>query len=1337
MSEKSMMLMAVDNKVNRELLADVFSDSYLLEDIKDWQTVPQIIRTSPERIGGIFISVEGPGDDSYKLLQLLDNQLFTKYIPVVVFQTHPSACSLSDFVEHGAAEVVSPNMDKRLLEQRIKNAIDAFRYKDCCQYIQYANTTVIQLDVENDRYYVMQDMDREILKLQINGTISGSLRSYFNKNVKKEFQEDIIEWFDRALCQDGDLTGFESVAFPAYVASKKEYQWYKASILKRSLSFPMGSAYVVILKNLYEEMESPDADALALKIRSFQEENRKLRQQAQMDLLTGVYNKITCEQQIKDLIMEEPENFHGMMIIDFDNFKWINDRCGHSKGDKVLTRLGEMLNQNFRESDVLGRIGGDEFIIFMVDIPGKNLLETKAQKLIEEVKSITVELETIRPVSISIGIAVYPNDGNHFERLYNRADQALYVAKNFGKNQYRFYEDCVNYLPYLWDHDKKKKDGSKAEHLIGILQDIFKEAGSDSKSFEMLMDIAAKNYRLDSIYVSNLKKRRMEYHWPEQISGEAVSIWENNKETFSQIWRALSMHFDWTSDNTSELEGDLGYFFAAANIKAIIISPVFIKDEFYGAVMFADKQDPRVWTEDEKQACRTMAQIVSRLVSNQKPAMGEGKESAAMVAKSCLVPQNMMPKYEEALRSIYDELYEFNISENYYRIIYHSENKYVTPKEEGYLLEAIDEISKNMIYPSDKQRFLDFFDLEHMRSVFKTGQSSMIGEFRKLWKDGKYHWASLTVMPLKDSRIKESYLCFVMDVSNKKALDEIVEQNYFLKIKQMEEERYHIIVEQSGMIVLEWNCENDSFYFSKNVRALEFSKHNLEEQFRSRFGSVHCHPEDEVQLKRYMSQFEEGLTSGDTVLRLKKVDGKYIWCRISVTLVKSSNGNVRRIITTILDVDEEVRTRKELTYRAEYDPLTGIYNQVTFESRVSGLLSSKPDKRFAIVRVDINRFKLVNDIYGMETGNKLLIIIAEVLKQTIQPEGICGRVNSDVFDICLPYNSEKELIRLTRRITKTVGRSFPEMNLKFSFGICLVEDRDVPVNLLCDRAYLALKSIKGNVVENWAFFTEDLREKAMDEQKIESEMADALANGEFLVYMQPKYDIKTKKVVGAESLVRWRHPEYGILAPARFISLFEKNGFIVQLDEYVWEETCRILRSWMDKGYPVMPVSVNFSRVHLYERNMVKKILEITKKYQVPTELLILELTETVVFENVERLIHVLDELHSAGFLVSMDDFGSGFSSLNMLKDVSIDELKLDRVFLSSTQDTKRGKIIIENVIGLAKNLELKTVAEGVESYDQLTFLENIGCDVAQGYFFSRPIPEELFEKQIFGNNDN
>ena len=222
MSEKSMMLMAVDNKVNRELLADVFSDSYLLENIDDWQMVPGFIRTSPERIGGIIISVEGSGDDSYKLLQLLDSQHFTKYIPVVVFQPHPSVFSLSDLVEHGAAEVISGNMDKRLLKQRIKNAVDAFRYKECCRYIQYANTTVIQLDVENDRYFVMKDMDSKILNLQVNGTISGELKSYFIKNVKKEFQGDIIEWFGRALCQAGDLSDFESAAFPAFVAAKKE-----------------------------------------------------------------------------------------------------------------------------------------------------------------------------------------------------------------------------------------------------------------------------------------------------------------------------------------------------------------------------------------------------------------------------------------------------------------------------------------------------------------------------------------------------------------------------------------------------------------------------------------------------------------------------------------------------------------------------------------------------------------------------------------------------------------------------------------------------------------------------------------------------------------------------------------------------------------------------------------------------------------------------------------------------------------------------------------------------------------------------------------------------------
>lgn len=244
-----------------------------------------------------------------------------------------------------------------------------------------------------------------------------------------------------------------------------------------------------------------------------------------------------------------------------------------------------------------------------------------------------------------------------------------------------------------------------------------------------------------------------------------------------------------------------------------------------------------------------------------------------------------------------------------------------------------------------------------------------------------------------------------------------------------------------------------------------------------------------------------------------------------------------------------------------------------------------------------------------------------------------------------------------------------------------------------------------------------------------------MENNEFVVYFQPKVELKTNKIAGAEALVRWQDPKKGLIPPDEFIPIFEKNGFITKLDIYVFEEVCKTIRKWLNEGINPIPVSVNLSRMHLQNPNFLKKYKEIQEKYEVPADLLEIELTETLVFENFEQLKKVIDDIHQMGFSCSIDDFGSGYSSLNLLKEIPVDILKLDRIFFSKKND-KRGNSVIESIISLAKKLNMTTISEGVETISQVEFLRKADCDLVQGYVYSKPLAKDDFEITFLKNEN-
>lgn len=423
----------------------------------------------------------------------------------------------------------------------------------------------------------------------------------------------------------------------------------------------------------------------------------------------------------------------------------------------------------------------------------------------------------------------------------------------------------------------------------------------------------------------------------------------------------------------------------------------------------------------------------------------------------------------------------------------------------------------------------------------------------------------------------------------------------------------------------------------------------------------------------------------------------------------------------------KLRETAALVNQFQYDRLTGLYSKEFFYRKVRERLDENPEKEYIIVCTNIENFKLYNDSFGREAGDRLLRKGAAAIIRQFGEDGICGRYSADRF-MFIREKSQEEWEGETFIRGVRSERNSNMYNVVVKWGVYEIIDRSVPVEQMCDRALLAADSIKGQYNQSYAVYDDNLRGKLLREKAIADVMETALAEEQFIVYLQPKYNLADNRMVGAEALVRWIHPEWGFMSPGEFIPLFEKNGFIPCLDRYVWEKVCVYLHDWQEKGYPVVPVSVNVSRADVYQSNLVDTLSGLVQKYGIDSACLHLEITESAYTENPYQIISTVEELHRRGFVIEMDDFGSGYSSLNMLSQMTLDILKLDMKFIQNELAKPVDQSILNDIISMAHRMRLRVVAEGVETKEQAERLQAVGCDYVQGYYFARPMPVKEFE---------
>lgn len=428
-------------------------------------------------------------------------------------------------------------------------------------------------------------------------------------------------------------------------------------------------------------------------------------------------------------------------------------------------------------------------------------------------------------------------------------------------------------------------------------------------------------------------------------------------------------------------------------------------------------------------------------------------------------------------------------------------------------------------------------------------------------------------------------------------------------------------------------------------------------------------------------------------------------------------------------IDSVIKLRESsMTLAAiEKDELTGLYTRQAFYHHARTFTHFMTEEKFNVVILDVSDFKLINGTYGTKKGNEVLVYLSNAFRYYVK-NGLLTRYEGDQLLGLFHSKVKMDVERINRNINK-IAEEAPIPNIRIKVGIYEDVDTNLSIPVICDRALMAEKSISKDFKTNVAFYTDEMNQKQLVQRQMENDFKSAIANREFKVYYQPKYDVNTENIVGAEALVRWQKPDGTLISPGAFIPLFESDGLVVHLDEYVFENVCQFQKERMENKLPTVPISVNLSRVSILFNDVVEHYVDIVNQKQIPFECVPIELTESATLYS-EKILEITDHLVNAGFTLHMDDFGSGYSSLTSLNELNFSTVKLDKSLIDYI-DQARGKKIVQQVIDLGHGLDMKVVAEGVESKEQRDCLKEMHCDMIQGFYYSKPLKQEDFIEKL------
>ncbi len=1052
-------------------------------------------------------------------------------------------------------------------------------------------------------------------------------------------------------------------------------------------------------------------------------EQALLFERSQRDLLTNCYNKVSAEVIIKKKLASLPDSTHALFIVDIDNFKAINDNLGHFFGDEVLKEIADGLHNVFRGSDIIARIGGDEFVVFLENISDVAILEQKAKMILEIFNKTYVGEDKNYSVSGSVGLALFPKDGREYNDLYQKADKALYQAKLLGKNCYVPYSDELNIGTMRNTTKIDNADriaGAFFDYdLISTVFNILYERNGDDESINKVLKLICAKYNADRSYVfetlDNCKTYDNTFEWcNEDITSEKENLQGIPIEFFVDFIEKAHNGIIYTNNLRETLQYDTAYeimdnqgilSFVHAQIKKDGVMTFFIGLD--------DCTKTRVWKEKEINSLQYIGKLLSIILQGRR--LGETVNKLSEHNKNST---HILDSTDDVIyisdTKTYDLLY---LNQSALKVV-------GNPPEEVWRSKKCYEILQGLSAPCD----------------FCTNHLLNENEF--------YEWSYYNPMIEKTFLLKDKLIPFgnklvrleiatdiTKIISLEKELQEKLDDEKFLSrcVEMLHSGREPVasIYKLLERVAKYYQAERSYIFELSGCSTFVSNTYEwCDDGIVSYKDALQLVPVDELGLlfanckeRLPFSLHKDKLKQAKHSIELQLMEQQKLDCIIVGPIISEDNRvtgfvgidnpttnidkqsviqSVAKFIANFLDETEFITKLNKLSY---YDTLTGLKNRQSFNDQIKQLNHKHIDS-LGIIYVDIKALGEINDAKGVLFGDQILIKLANILSGVFKDD--VYRVGGDEFVVFNENAQENEF----------------EANIE-----------SLRAQLSCEKDFVVTIGYTWN--QNYISMTDNDISYSGSEKydRILAENLDIeIQNGKYVVFLQPQMDLATSRVTSAEALVRRVGAGGAYQPPIAFIPFYEKEGIISKIDIFVFESVCKYLKAWKDSGSTqIKSVAVNCSRMTISEDGIVELFSGLCNKYDIDRSQIVIEITETTNAINENVLSVIIQNFNEAGFSVSLDDFGCGYSNLTSFVMSDFDEVKIDMKLINNIHQNEKSKVLTEVVLILCKKLQhLVSVAEGVECVEQFEILRDMGCDKGQGYYFDKPMHFTAFtEKYI------
>lgn len=1178
-----------------------------------------------------------------------------------------------------------------------------------------------------------------------------------------------------------------------------------------------------------------------------QNQKQEYREKSMRDSLTGLFNREAAVQLVNRYTQAPGRVPDGtLMVIDLDNFKEINDTKGHLFGDSVLTEAARCIAGVFDSQDMVGRIGGDEFLVFSKQFSGREEIMKHGRRIIEDIAGLPSVKKSGSRLGCTIGAAVYPADGSTYEQLFLKADMALYAGKNWGKGR------CVVYDSSLKPGDGKKHvrgrftdgtiiDSENGRYFVtnNVIHYVFKalyESTDLREAINTILRIIGLQFNVSRAYI-----------FEDCLDGLAMDNTFEwcNEGIEPQIDKLQNMSYEWSAYGYRDNFGEDGVFFCMdirhlprnqrevlepQGIRSLLQCGIYDSGRMVGFVGFDECRENRQWSREQIEVLTYVARVIgifltkdrAQRILKQRLATLEnvleesagkvrGEGGGALDALTNLLTagafQEQAKQYLQTGPAPYTTALFILDMDNFKRI---NEEKgklfgnVVLMNVANCLKQACRE--GDLIARFGGDEFLVLLKNTNREDASETGRaiqkeigcilSDTGGKKERLGcsmgvrlaGEGERNFSDIIVKAnqalLQVKKSGKGGILFyeaVKDKENGSFSYDYLEQAREAKHREQSsledktttavalevfeksatvDEAIHILMGFVGnrfrlnRIVLYMNGEaghgNQTAYQWADDRTAFL--YDPADSFRREEFYIFYHLYDgngiAVLRRREYESYSGGIkrildrAGAHTMLSAGIfIEGRYSGMILLVNTEterewsRSERGAVsemaRIVASGIKNTSMLIEAKQEAEYYRNHDALTGLMRYDRFKESCQ-LLMDEDKEEYVLVASDIKGFKFINEAIGYTQGDNILRMFGDMLTQNGLENNRYTRVSADLFlSFGMCGRSRNDFVNLVQNLNsefcRMVNEIYSNINLMIRSGIYFIEKDCREIETAVDRATIARKSVDYIIRSTSVVFNDGPFDSSYRENEIINRMEYALKHGEFKVYLQPKVGLKDLGVIGAEALVRWQHEDGRLIPPGEFIPLFEKNGFITQVDIYVLMTVCVQLSRWMKQGGEPIPISVNLSSVDIASEQLIPQILEITRSCGLDHKYLEFELTETAFLSDSSRTFHVMKTLQEEGFTTSIDDFGSGYSIMNMMADIPTDVIKLDCGFVQSCIKTGRGREFLGQLVQMTNKMGFTSLCEGIETTQELTMLREMGCELGQGYYFSRPLPMNVF----------